>query len=143
VPSISLSNLAYGPSQFFIRQGGNMRFDFKANFSAAPPSTFNYTVRLKDASGATAKTMSGSQATGGQTAVPVSVIASPTRDAGGNLDYGGYRVEFEISAPGYDTLQESRCTGICICEEPPCDCLTQQATSSPGQGGPPCPGIAQ
>lgn len=112
--SISFSDITYGPIQYAARQGGNLYFVFTANFSGTPPDTFNYGVEMWDRNNNVVKTVAGSMAANGKSAVKVEVHTPGTGDDSQPLAIGGYSSHFSASAAGYEASSEQVCHGITV-----------------------------
>ena len=99
----SFQNVRYGPNPLHLEQGGTMYYKFDVAFAGGtPPATFDYSVRMKDASGKVVKTMTGTQATNGQSTVAVQIHAAMTADGGGSLGQGSWTNEFQASSTDPD-----------------------------------------
>ncbi len=117
---MQLKDIKYWPNPYPRYYGGYWHYDFTVVFEAGNiPENFTYTLTLTRNTGQIVKTFQDTVPTNGLQEVEVNIVwngmveMSPEAPA----PYGGYAPDLTVTTSGYETKEESFCSGVII--EPP------------------------
>lgn len=115
---IDVQQVRYGPNPLYVRQGGNMFYEFDVVFDDTPPAEFDYSVELTDPGGNVVRTLSGTVPTNGESTVKVSLRTPMKTDEGATLPFGNLKNIFDVQAAGYTAFNKRICSGLDPTPEP-------------------------